>query len=94
MLVIGLALIALFILLILGPMFLFSTYNILGTYNPISQSSVIFQLDIRSKHGDQLSTYKLFQTSSLSELKANITDSEFQTMNFTKQSDTLTYNPG
>ena len=46
--VIGLTAIIFIIGLLIGPMFLFSSFNFLGNLNPVSRANIQFNLDITS----------------------------------------------
>jgi len=46
---------------LLGPMFLFSSFNIFGEINPVSSASITFKLNLQEPSG-VTSTYKLFET--------------------------------
>lgn len=70
---VGLTTIILIVVLLIGPMFLFSSFNFLGELNPVSRAAVDFQLQIVNAD-NQVNSYKLFSTSSI--LKKNDTISE------------------
>jgi hypothetical protein len=58
---IGISLIALIFGLSLGPMFLFSSFNLFGEINPVSSASVTLKVNLQDPEGVQ-SSYKLFET--------------------------------
>jgi hypothetical protein len=58
---VGLSLIALIFVLSLGPMFLFSSFNIFGEINPVSSASLSFHFSLQDPNG-VLTSYKLFET--------------------------------
>ena len=57
----GLSMIGVIFILLLGPMFLFSSFNIFGEINQVSSASITFKLNLQEPSG-VTSTYKLFET--------------------------------
>lgn len=47
----GLTIIVLIVVLLIGPMFLFSSFNFLGETNPISKATIDFQLQTITQDG-------------------------------------------
>jgi hypothetical protein len=66
----GLSVIVVIVVLLVGPMFLFSTYNFLGELNPVSKCQVDFELEVVNSDS-QSSSFKIFSTSTI--LKKNDT---------------------
>lgn len=79
--VVGLSLIALIFCLSLGPMFLFSSFNLFGEINPVSSASISLKVSLQDPDG-VLSTYKLFDTNTIQKKQDDISDWEYKSMEF------------
>ena len=69
------------VLLIIGPMLLFSTFNFVGDSNPVSKSTIDFSLEFMDSQ-NQMTTYKLFSSSNIIKIQNNITEDEYNDMHF------------
>ena len=78
---VGLSLVALIFLLSLGPMFLFSSFNLFGNTYPISKAGVSFKLNIKGRD-NVLSSYKLFETHTIQKKFDSLNNTEYETMGF------------
>ena len=73
--------IALIFCLSLGPMFLFSSFNLFGEINPVSSASISLKVSLQDPDG-VLSTYKLFDTNTIQKKQDDISDWEYKSMEF------------
>lgn len=86
---VGLGLMALILVLSLGPMFLFSSFDIFGDYNPVQ--SVTIQLSLVVSAGARKIPQKLFETSSIL-VKEVLTEHQYDSiMQFGNSYDTRSY---
>jgi hypothetical protein len=87
---VGLSLIALIFVLSLGPMFLFSSFNLFGEINPVSSTSLSFHFSLQDPNG-VLTTYKLFETATMQKKQDDITDWEYGKMDFDQNYETRNF---
>ena len=67
------------VLLIIGPMLLFSTFNFVGDNNQVSKSTIDFSLEFIDSQ-NQTTAYKLFSSSNIIKIQNNITQEEYDDM--------------
>jgi len=88
--VIGLPIIIFIVILLIGPMFLFSSFNFLGDLNPVSRVNLEFSLNI--VNSDLQSTdYKLFSTTSIEKEQDGLPDEFYESMGFSENRVTRIY---
>jgi hypothetical protein len=80
------------VILLIGPLFLFSSFSTRGDTNPISKAAVNFKINIANVDGEETS-YMLFKTQTVSKRNDTITDAEYSRMGFEGNAYTKAYTP-
>lgn len=78
---VGLSVIVLIVVCLIGPMFLFSSFNFLGELNPVSKAELDFSLEIIDSQS-QNNLYKLFSTNSIQKKNETLSLEFYSLMGF------------
>ena len=89
---IGFSMIVVIVVLLIGPMFLFSSFNFLGDLNPVSKAEIDFSLNIQS-FDNQQNAYKLFSTSNIQKKNDTLNEESYDEMGFQNNSRTKINQP-
>lgn len=82
----GLLLLSLVVLVLFGPMFIFSTFNFVGTINPVMETKMNLDLVFGNFR------MKLFESSSMI-YNTTLNETQFRDLNFTKYQATNIFKP-